>query len=1149
MKKNLDYCGRILIRFLSKKTIRVMKLTFILSILAISQLWATETYSQMTKLTLKLEDVEIADALKQIENQSEFFFLYSPKLIDVERKVNIDVENESIKDILSNIFDDKVKSVVYDRQIILTPSDVKSISAVIQQLKITGTVTDEKGNQLPGVTVLVKGTSIGVLSDGSGKYVLNNVPQNATLIFSFVGMTTQEIPTEGRSLIDVVLKEQAIGLDEVVVVGYGTQKKVSITGSIATVNTTKLEAIPTSNLSNTLAGRAVGVTISSNSGFVGSSSDILIRGKGTYNNTSPLYVINGIIADKTSFDVLDPNEVENVSFLKDAASASIYGSRAASGVVLVTTKKGKAQKPVFSYIGSYTVQRTTKPIQSYTATQELQYANDEAETYGNAKPYTQEIFDYFKDKNYDLMDYVWRNPSSQQHDLSVTGGSENLTYYMLVGYNRSLGSFYNTEYDRYNFRSNVTAKINKYLSINFDLSGNQRSIDRFYWPYDDAESTTLQDFYRATFNWTRLYPYYVLADGTPTTNREIGYPVNVWHPVELVYNGGYRKMIYRTLNGIIRVDLKIPFVKGLTTSIMANYTPNDYNNKNFIKYNKAYIFQHGSTTNPFVPGPIDFTQTSVHNLSNSYENVNYNSSFNNSYQLNWFLNYDRTFGKHSVAGTLVYEQQESKGTSLYGYAGNLLSSSVDQIFAASQSSDTRWFDGSELSSARESWIGRLHYEYAGKYIAEFSGRYDGSYIFPADSRWGFFPSGSVAWRISEEDFFKVPYISNLKLRGSIGTAGNDEVSAFQFQNNYVLGNSYAFGSGIYTGITAGTPPNLLITWEKSRNYDIGLDFGLFNNKLTGEFDYFYRYSYDILKDRIRIVPSTYGASLSSENYAKMDVRGLEFSLNYDNKIGEFKYSVGANIGWAKDKVIYIDEATGLESWRSAIGHPLDRLWGYEDYGIIRTQAQLDALPAGFTQFGDKPTLGAILFKDIRGANRSEGADGKIDANDETWLSSNAIPRINYGINLEGEWKGFSLSLLFQGVGAYDKMVRTMNTSTGGVFQVGSRPYFGLWTDHWTEENTDAKYPRAAGWGASQYGWEPSRFWMRNGAYLRLKNLNFAYTIPKKWINFLSVDKCQVYVNATNLFYISGFKETDPEQYALDSYPIMKSFTGGLNINF
>jgi TonB-linked SusC/RagA family outer membrane protein len=1133
----------------TQKILLTMRLTLLLLVISVFSAFSS-SYAQKTKLDINVQNSSVKDVLDAIENKSEFFFMYNNKQVDVERKVDLMAESSTVDVVLGKLFaGTEVNFKVVNRQILLFPNDIINF-AEQQERKISGKVTDASGTPLPGASVVVKGTTTGMITDNSGNFSIN-IPENAILQFSFVGMKSLEINVGNRETINMALTEEVVGLEEVVTIGYGTQKKVSLTGAITNITSDKLELIPTSNLSNTLAGRVPGVTISSNSGFVGATSDILIRGKGTYNNTTPLYVIDGIISDKTSFDVLDPNEVDNISFLKDASSASIYGSRAASGVVLVMTKKGKVQKPVFRYQVSTSTERPTRPLQSYTASDQIKYQNDVAITYGNPVPNSQEVIDYFKDKSYSLLDYIWRNPTSQQHDLSVNGGTENLTYYMMVGYNKNLGSFYNCDYSRYNFRSNVTAKINKYLSVNLNLSGNQREGNRFYWPYDDPESTTLQDFYRATFNWQKLWPFYVDKSGNATNDRSVGYPVGVegWHPIELVYNGGYRKMVYRTLNSIIRIDLKIPYIDGLSTSFQANYTANDYNGKNFVKFNKQYAFQRASTTNPYVPAPINPINENVMNLSRSYEGIDENATFSNSYQLNWFLNYDKIFGKHAISGMLVYEQQGTKGKNFGGQANQLLSSSIDQIFATSVSADKRYFDGSEHEYARASWIGRLHYEYAGKYIAEFSGRYDGSYIFPENTRWGFFPSGSVGWRINKESFFDVPAISNLKLRGSIGNSGNDNVSAFQFQNNYVIGNSYAFGNGINTGIQPGTPPNPYITWEKSTNFNVGIDFGLFNNKLTGDVDYFYRYSYDILKERTRVIPATYGANLSSENYAKMDVRGFEFSLNYNGKIGNFNYTVGGNMGWAKDKVLAIDEPAGMEAWRSAIGHPMDRIWGYDDFGILRTQNQLDALPAGFTQWGSKPQLGAILYKDIRGANRSPGADGNIDANDMTFLSDNAIPRINYGINLDGEWKGITLNLLFQGVGAYDKILSTKDTPNGGVFQGGQRPYFEIWTQHWTPETPNAPYPRAATYSWNPYGIYGSKFWIRNGAYLRLKNINLAYTLPKSWTNHILVNNCQVYLNATDLFCISGVSETDPEQYMMDSYPIMKSFTAGLKITF
>ena len=322
---------------------------------------------------------------------------------------------------------------------------------------------------------------------------------------------------------------------------------------------------------------------------------------------------------------------------------------------------------------------------------------------------------------------------------------------------------------------------------------------------------------------------------------------------------------------------------------------------------------------------------------------------------------------------------------------------------------------------------------------------------------------------------------------------------------------------------------------------------MLKGKLTGEFDYFYRHTYDILSTRIRVIPGTYGANLSQENYAQTDVKGFEIGLNYNDRIGDFKYSIGFNMGYAKDKIIVLDEPTGLAPWRSAIGQPQDRHMGYEAVGIIRDQAMLDALPENFTQFGRKPMLGTILYKDIRGTDwSSTEPDGKITDTDQIYLSNNKIPRINYGIPLSGEWKGISLDVLLQGVGAYDLMIRTMNG--GGVFQTGDRPYFELWTDHWTPTNPDAPYPRAGQW-SEEFGPAPSTFWMKNGAYMRLRNLNLGYSLPKKWLSPLQIQSCKLYVNGANLFVISPIKVMDPEQETLDSYPIMKTFSAGLNITF
>lgn len=1018
--------------------------------------------------------------------------------------------------------------------------------STMQQGSIKGVVKDASGEPIIGANVKVQGTTVGTITDVDGSFAIK-ADKNATLEVSYIGYHTELIPLKGQSVIDIVLKEDTEELGEVVVVGYGTQKKVNLTGSITAIKTAELENIPSSNLSNTLAGRAPGVNVTNSSGMAGASSKIRMRGS----FGEPLFVINNIIKSKADFDALDPNEVESISFLKDAASASIYGSKAGNGVVLITTKGGKEQKAAFQYKATFSTSETTRDMQDYSATDELIWGNRVAQTKGNPLPYGEDIFEYFKDKSYNVNDYVWRNPFVQQHNLSVNGGNESVTYFMMLGYHDENGSYKNLDYKRYNFRSDVTAKITNRFKVNFNVSGNQRDYNRFYWPYDGMEDFNVPDFYRTTFNWSRLYPFYVDDNGNPTNNVNAN-PVSpgAWHPVDMVLGDRYQKLTKRTLDGIIKFDLDLgQFIDGLSTSFLAQYTAYDSNQKGFLTHNKSYRFQSASADNKFIPGPVNPDDMIIHNLSSSYEGIRESMNMEHAYQFNWFVNYSKTFGKHAVSGMAVYEQARSKAKNINGQADGLITNTIDQIFATSNDTQRRWFNGSEWESARASWVGRANYSYADKYIAEFSFRVDGNYKFAPGKQWGFFPSGSAAWRVSEEEFFNSSLISNLKLRGSIGTTGDDgDVSAWQWRNSYKNGAGYMFGDELTNGLVIGRTPNPNISWAKLSVYDIGFEFGLLDNRLSGEFDYYYKKKEHILRSRIRTIPGTFGAALSDENYAAQKWNGVDVTMKWMDNYKDLRYTVYANMGYVKDEWTILDEPEGLEPWRTAIGKPNDRLWGYKSKGIIRTQEDLDALPEGFTQFGRTPKLGTLLFEDIRGANLAEGADGKIDGNDATYLSDFAAPRINYGFGFNLEWKGISLDAHFQGVGAYDRMVKTKNGD--GVFQVGEKPYFQLWTeDVWTPDNIDARYPAVSGEWQPEYGAAGSTFWMRKGSYMRLKNLNLAYTLPKHWLASLGVDRVQVFVNGTNLFCISAFKEHDPEQEALDSYPLMRTYTAGLSINF
>lgn len=1095
----------------------------------------------------------ISVQLKDIEKAYGVTFVYSPELIKAEQTSTLVSKEYTLSEALDALLSPlNIAYEVFGKNIVL--NRIQHAPATGQaQLTITGGVFDTNNEPLSGVSVQEKGTTNGTATNEEGAFSITVQDENAVLVFSYLGYISREINAQ-QSHMTVLLERDMANLDEVVVVGYGTQKRVNLTGSITSVTTDDIINIPSSNLSNTLAGRIPGATIVGASGLAGASSSIRVRGS----TADPLYVINGVIKGKADFDALDANEVESINFLKDAASASIYGSRAGNGVILVTTKAGIEQKPVFDYRGSYSFSNPTRPIHDFTATQEIEFVNQMAVTMGQPRPYDQEIYDYFENRNYRINDYIWQTPTVGQHNLGVRGGTEALLYNLSLAYHTEDGSYKNLNFDRYNFRSDVTANVSKRFKINVNLSGNQRNYNRWYWPYDGAENFNVSDFYRATFNWSRLYPFYVDEQGNPTTETD-AFPVITagWHPIELMLNdGGYRDIKYRNLDGIIRFDLDLQdYVPGLSTSLQAHYNGSDRNMKSFVVHNRSYLFQSGSTTNRFVPGPIDPTQVNIHNLSANYPNIAEEVSFYNSYQLNWYLRYERTFGKHDISALGVYEQSADNGKYLSGRADELLTNSIDQIYNTASDISRRWFTGNEARTARVSWIGRANYTFDSRYITEFSFRYDGNYKFGPSKQWGFFPSVSAAWRLSEEQFLKdVHWLNELKIRGSYGTAGDDNVNPFQWSQTYSKSTGFIFGSALHDGLSPGAMPNPLVTWSTSTMWDLGVDYGFMNNRLIGSVNYFARQQRDILGTRLGSTPSTLGAQLPAVNYAERSWNGLEVSMDWNDRVGDVNYSVYANMGYARDRWDLFDEpeaftdGTYSDNWRSRIGRPDNRIYGLVAKGIIRTQEQLDELPDGFTQFGRVPQLGYLLFEDIRGSNFSEGADGRIDENDYTYLSDNGVPRINYGVGFRVHWKGLSLNAHFQGVGAYQRMVSTMNG--GGVFQV-DRPYFDIWaSDYWTPENPDAKYPRVSGeWMKQDIGGGPSSFWLRNGAYLRLKNLDIAYALPDTWFAKLGIARVQFFANGTNLFVISGMAEHDPEQNTLDSYPLMKTFTGGLNINF
>ncbi|CAL1516756.1 TonB-dependent receptor [Chitinophaga sp. MM2321] len=1040
---------------------------------------------------------------------------------------------------------------------------------------VNGKVVDQSGQPIPGASIKIKGKKGGAITHPDGSFTLT-AEANDVLEITAIGFQRTEVTVGSKTPLQITLSASIGAMNEVVVVGYGTQKKVNITGAVSSIKMEKINDIPVTNVSNALAGRAAGVTVINTSGFAGATSSISVRGA----FGEPLYVIDGILKDKSTFDAMDPNEIDQMSILKDAATAAVYGAQAGNGVVVITTKKGIIQKPVFSFQVSNTVSTPTQTLLSNmtNATDELTYQNRVAQF--NAEqahtPYTapnnSEVFDYFKNKSYNVSDWIWRNPSNQKYLLSIRGGSDKISYYSMLSYTNEKGSYVNLDYGKFNLRSDVTAKISDAVSLDLNIAAAQQSHDRFYWPFEGDDDYNVGDFYRVTFNWPKLYPFYLEKDGTPA-NHITPYPVQTpmgswqaWNVIDQVEGDRYIHTRRRQLNSTLTLNVKLDqFIKGLSAKFVGNYEANDFYRKWFLTFQKNYVFIPADPSgNQYIPGPPDPNQTNTFTFGQNLPMLSYNIATGSKYQLDGYLNYDRKFGQHSVNAMVVFEQSEIRG---YGSTATGYSpvSNIDQMFSYSSSSGNRYGDANEAREAYQSLIGRVNYNFADRYIADFSFRDDGNYSFAPDSRWGFFPSGSLAWRVSQEPFFKdaVRWVDELKLRASYGSTGNivdvnnDKISPFLYGTSYGNSGGYMLGNTYYTAIRPGQTPNPNITWATIHETNFGLDFAMLQNRLSGSADVFVKKMENILGPRTVTLPASYGQSLAPENYAARSFRGTDLSLQWQDRIGKISYSIYGNIGYAKDRWDILDQLAiynpgGQQSFYNAIGQPSNRLFGFKADGIIRTQAELDALIAkGYNYYGRQPYLGAILYKDIRGQNFSTTPDGKIDDNDIELLSNNGKPRINFGVGFNVGWKGFSLDMLFQGVSAYDKMIS--NLEGGGIRQWGGnfRTYYPIWAgDVWTPENTNAKYPRPVGQNWLESGTGASSFWMRNGAYLRLRNINLTYNLPGKWVERIGLSGTQLFFNGTNLFTFSKMKEfQDPEQLNYDSYPVMKSFTTGINVKF
>jgi len=732
-----------------RKYLRIMKLTSIFILLGLMS-YASVTYSQSARLTFESKNATIESVFKQIEALSEYKFAYNSTKLDVDKKISLKVENQTIDAILSRILGSAdFQYKIVDRYIIISDQMGNSIQ---QQKSVSGKVTDSSGGSLPGVSVVVKGTTAGVITDMDGKYNLSNVPANATLQFSFVGMKSQEIVVANQATINVTLSDESIGIEEVVAIGYGTQKKGSLTSSVTNVKGKELLQNSSSNVSNALAGRTAGVITTNRSGQPGEdNSTILIRGLNSFGGgTTPLIVVDGI--PDRDMNRINPNDIESVTVLKDA-SAAIYGVRSANGVILITTKRGQSGKPTIHYDGSVGIQQLTRMDKRVGSWEYMTYYNELNRNQGNTAPYAQSEIDKYKagnDPDYTSTDWIAavfrKNAPQSNHSISVNGGSDQVKYYLSGQYLSQESNFRNSDerFKEYNIRSNVDAKISKNLKVNFDLSGRKEDRQHPVASVGSIMHETVSMYPFLPVYWSNGYPNACISAGKNPVLMTSSLP-------------GYDNIVNLIVNAKLGFDLQLPFVtKGLSVSGYAGFDYNDRSQKKFQQPWDAYTYD--KTTKTY---NNQRNSTSIISLYQSEQRSNANTYFMK-------LAYDNQFGKHGINAFVGYEQTSSTWRDTYAYRRDLLSATLDQLFTGSAVGQNA--TGAATQYGRASYLGRFGYNFSNKYLADVTMRYNGSFNFPTNNRWGLFPAVSLGWRVSEEDFFKnnIQGIDQLKLRASWG---------------------------------------------------------------------------------------------------------------------------------------------------------------------------------------------------------------------------------------------------------------------------------------------------------------------------------------------------------------------------------------------
>jgi TonB-linked SusC/RagA family outer membrane protein len=1096
------------------------------------------------KVTIEVENAELKSVLNQLSRSTKVRFSYLVSLINTQ-KVSVSAKNERLEEVLQRVLKPlRIDYSVSDGFIILSkenspdpgpsklenrekdPAKTSSYLDYILEKSVSGEVLDEKGESLPGVSITIKGTTTGTSTGSNGKYSLVVPTEDAILVFSFVGYMSQEIQVNGRSIINVNLATDTKALQEVVVVGYGTQKKVNLTGAVATVSGDEMTKRPVTNATAMLQGTMPGVQITQGRGEPGNEGlSIRIRGSGTFSDagSDPLVLIDGVQGNMSD---LNPANIESVSVLKDAASASIYGARAANGVVLVTTKKGTEGKLSVQYSGSYAVHKPTKLFDLITNSAEYMELFNEARINSGLTSglYSQDQIDTYRNAtdrklypNTDWLSLIFRTAPTHMHNLIFDGGRGGTRFNASVGYVNQKGVMRGFDFARYNARLNISSEINKNIKFGANIALKSGKTQA---PVNGSEDMFLSAMSQA--------PTYSpqLADGSGHyTYKAYDLEYNNKNPIA-VLDGHLNRDKY-DYSGNTQGWFEVNLLKGLTWYTKGAVNADFYKTKAFQPALQLYNFR----TNAFMTSLDLGGGLEVKDEQNVYTNL-----FS-------YLNYEHSFNQnHSVKIQGGYSTEKNTFQYLTAVRKNFPTEVLQEIDAGSPS--IQYANGSQYQWAIKSFFGRLNYNFKERYLLEANLRYDGTSRLKSDSRWGVFPSFSAGWRLTEEDFIKnldLNWLNSLKFRGSWGQLGNQNIGNYPYQAILSFTGNYSFDdSNLSSGVAQTNLSNSNIKWETTTIADLGLDLTVFRGlNLTA--DIYRKTTTDILRGSQ--VTGVVGLGAPTINNGTMQNSGIELGVSYSHQVTDgffsgLNYNLGVNVEHYKNKLVKFGERE-IDGYRiREEGREWNTYYMLQMDGIFQSVDEVNNAPK---QFNDATVPGDIRYKDQNG-------DGKIDNDDRVVMTGN-YPGMNYSFNLSANWKGFDISAMLQGV----NNIRFYVDNWGTVPFVQGSPPTTDWRNRWTETNPSTTMPRIYwGWGAPDRIRRASSYFLQDASYLRLKNVTFGYTLPKNLTGRIGIDNLRVFFSGDNLLTATKYPGLDPERGgsgSFVSYPQNKIFSFGLNVKF